>query len=139
VNETIALLKQFIPRSQWQLNMMDSETVQAKCQKKIESLADTIRTMPATRGQDGKGDESIAYLHYFYGSMHWWITEKDVGDGVIFPAEQHQAFGLASLYGSIDDAEIGYISLIEICVTPRIELDFRWTPVTLAQIKAKRA
>mgnify|MGYP001343359691 CR=1 FL=1 len=95
----------------------------------IGRLLYTIETMPETYGQDGKGDAAIVYLHYFRGSMDWYITERDVED------IQYQAFGLADLgYG----AELGYISIAEL-IQCNVELDFYWTPKTLAEIKAENA
>jgi hypothetical protein len=95
----------------------------------ICTLADVIQAMPKTYDQDGLGDNAVAHLHYFIGGCNWYITEKDMED------DQWQAFGLADLgYGG----ELGYISLIEI-TRARAELDFHWTPVTLAAIKAKVA
>ena len=86
--------------------------------------------MPQTYEQDGKGDRAIVYLHYFYGGMDWYITEKDAnqdGEG------QRQAFGLVNLgYG----AELGYINLAELCAQPRIELDLYWAPRPLADVRS---
>ena len=39
---------------------------------KLCSLAHLVDTMPKTYDQDGKGDESIAYLHYFAGGQASW-------------------------------------------------------------------
>lgn len=95
---------------------------------KAVELADTIRTMPETYGQDGKGDVAVAYLHYFKGGADWYITEKDKDGGVL------QAFGLADLFG--DGGELGYISIEEL-TRNGAELDFHWTPKTLSQIRGK--
>ncbi len=98
-------------------------------------LATTINIMPKTYAQDGMGDDAVVYLHYFYGSWDWWITEKDCdpdGQG------QTQAFGLVS--NGNDNPELGYISIVELTSQRKliIELDLYWTPKTLAEIKAKR-
>lgn len=61
--------------------------------------------MDKTYEQDGKGEESIAYLHYFRGSADWYILEKDS------EPEQFQAFGWADLGGG---GELGYISIIDL-------------------------
>ena len=102
---------------------------------KLVEMAGVIATMPKTYEQDGKGDEAIAYLHYFNaGNQNWWITEKDMET----PDEpgKHQAFGLANLgsYG----AELGYISIAEL-IAHDVELDLYFKPQTLGEIKAKRA
>lgn len=91
---------------------------------KLVELAETINTMPHTYQQDGKGDEAIAYLHYFRGVADWYITEKDMDGGVL------QAFGLAH----IQETELGYISIAEL-VKYGAELDLHFTPKTLAEIK----
>jgi len=97
---------------------------------KLVELARIVETMPKTYEQDGKGDEAIAFLHYFAGGQaSWWITEQDK-----LP-EQHQAFGLADLFG--DGGELGYISIIELLANGA-ELDFHFTPKTLRELRAKR-
>jgi hypothetical protein len=105
---------------------------------KMVELADLIANMPKTYDQDGKGEEAIAYLHYFAGGQaSWWIMEKDKGspddgkDGNP-PNMQQQAFGLADLFG--DGGELGYISIEEILANGG-ELDFHFTPKTLKEIR----
>ena len=91
---------------------------------RLVALAETFATMPKTYEQDGKGDNAVAYLHYFYGEYDWYITEKDM------EAEQHQAFGLADM----GHPELGYISLIELA-SNGVELDLHWSPKTIGEIK----
>lgn len=91
-----------------------------------------IAAMPVTYGQDGKGLESIAGMHYFYQGCHWYITELDMDGGV------QQAFGYAILNGDDENAEMGYISIEEL-VREGVELDLYFTPCTIAEIKEKRA
>lgn len=104
---------------------------------KMAELAKVAREMPKTYGQDGKGDEAIAYLHYFTGGSDWYITEKDsneeVANGPHMDANS-QAFGFAILNGDIQNAESGYINIGEL-VRHNAELDFHWKPKTLAEIK----
>ena len=102
---------------------------------KLEEVGSVIATMPKTYEQDGKGDEAIVYLHYFTGGCDWWVTEKDAGSSDDKPGTgQEQAFGLVDLgYG----AELGYISLVEV-LENGAEIDLHWTPITLAEVKAKR-
>ena len=99
---------------------------------KLVEMAEIVSTMPVTYGQDGLGDQAIAYLHYFRSGMDFYITEKDSdpdGEG------QTQAYGSASLgYG----AELGYISIKELTEN-NIELDLYFHPVTLAALKQKAA
>ena len=96
---------------------------------KVKHLIAQLQTMPTTYQQDGLGEQAIVYLHYFTGGADWYITEQDMdtdGEG------QHQAFGLADLYG--DGGELGYISLVELLETGA-ELDLYWTPKTLQAIR----
>lgn len=95
---------------------------------KMAELANTIETMPVTYQQDGKGDDALAYLHYFHGGSDWYITELDMDGGV------DQAFGYACLNGDLMCAELGYISIAEL-VGYGVELDFYFKPTTLRNIK----
>jgi hypothetical protein len=92
------------------------------------SLEELISIVPVTYAQDGKGDDAIVYLHYFTGNSDWYITEKDVDGGV------QQAFGFAILNGDKDNAELGYISIIEITQCGA-ELDLYFTPCPLREVK----
>ena len=93
----------------------------------LAEYAERVRTMPQTYEQDGKGDQAIAYLHYFTVNCDWYITERDSdpdGEGQI------QAFGAANLgYG----AELGYISLPEI-LRAGAELDLYFMPKPLTEV-----
>ncbi len=90
----------------------------------VRKMADRVRTMPATRGQEDVEDP-IVYLHFFRGGMDFHITEKDC------EPEQLQAFGLANLgYG----AELGYINITEL-VENGVELDLYFEPVALSTIR----
>jgi hypothetical protein len=66
------------------------------------------------------------------GSANWWITERDV------TAEQHQAFGLANLFGGPEDAELGYISIAEI-IAAGGEIDLHFEPTTVRALKTLQA
>ncbi|MDH2999654.1 hypothetical protein A1D23_06045 [Chelonobacter oris] len=72
----------------------------------VDRIYSTIEVMPKTYEQDGKGDKAIAYLHYFTSNGDFYITEKDIDNGVT------QAFGLASIGDCYP--EIGYISIAEL-------------------------
>ena len=98
---------------------------------KTAALINLLETMPKVYEQDGKGDQAIVYLHYFTGSMDWYITERDTS------VEQLQAFGYANL-GDDQSAEMGYISIEEL-IRNGVELDLYWTPTTLEQVTAKQA
>jgi hypothetical protein len=108
-----------------------SEEKEFFAEKMIE-IEDIVKKMPSTKQTDGQDDKAVVYLHYFAGgASNWWITEKDV------EKEQLQAFGLVNLYGEANgsDAELGYMSLREMTEND-VEMDFHWTPKTLAQLKA---
>jgi len=97
--------------------------------EKINEYADLVSSMPKSYEQDGKGDDAIVYLHYFFSGYDWFITEKDRED------DQFQAFGFADLgYGG----ELGYISINEL-TTAGVELDLHWTPKTLREVKEGRS
>lgn len=97
----------------------------------IFALAARIVKMPKTYEQDGKGEEAIAYLHYFAGgSASWWITERDVSSQ---PGEMdRQAFGLADLFR--DGGELGYISIAEL-LENEAELDLYFEPKPLREVR----
>ena len=91
-------------------------------------LAERLEKMPKTYEQDGKGDQAIAYLHYFTASCDWYITERDTNK------EQHQAFGLSRM--GFD--ELGYISIVEL-LRAGAELDLYFAPTPLEKIKKPTA
>jgi len=96
----------------------------------LATLAATVAAMPTTYDQEGQGTNATAHLHYFRGGADWYITEKDINtDG----AGQLQAFGLVNLG---DGPEFGYISIPDI-LAAGAELDFHFTPITLAEIAAR--
>ena len=97
----------------------------------IAKLIAQLEAMPKVYEQDGMGDQAVVYLHYFTGSMDWYITERDTS------MEQLQAFGYANL-GDDESAELGYINISEL-IRNNVELDLYWTPTTLEQLKAKQA
>lgn len=119
-------IRRFIGEGQRQavVEFMKGEEGEFFIAKMIE-LAQRIATMPKTYEQDGKGDEAIAYLHYFVSSYDCWITEKDKEE------EQLRAFGLAKFD---NDAELGYVSLEEILANGA-ELDFHFEPTTIFNLK----
>jgi len=89
-----ATLKDFINPSQ--LSTMVANTKGEEGEffiEKIEELNNTINKMGGYGSQDGKGNDAIVYLHYFYGGFDWYITEKDTVEG----EPQLQAFGYADM------------------------------------------
>lgn len=126
-DKALAVLRPFMSASQIGAvkDGMRGEEAQFFFDKAVE-LSGIVSTMPKTYDQDGKGDDAVAYLHYFRGAGDWYITEKDM-DG----AGTEQAFGLADL-GS--GGELGYISIAEL-VGAGVELDFHFEPKTIGKIK----
>ncbi len=96
----------------------------------VADLYKLLHTMPRVYETDGHGDEATVWLHYFKGGSDWWIKELDIGD------EQHQAFGYACLNGDTMNAELGYISLLEL-TRAGVELDLYWKPCTIGDVKKK--
>ena len=96
---------------------------------KLAEMANVTDSMAKTYEQDGKGDEAIVYLHYFYGNFDWYITEKDMDDS----EGQIQAFG----YADMGFPELGYICIREL-IENGVELDLYWKPRTLAEVKRER-
>lgn len=126
VRTNLETLKQFIPSNELSMvrEAMRGEEGQHFINKLVE-IAEVVKTTPVTYGQDGMGDNAIAYLHYFRGGMDWYITEKDSED------EQLQAFGIVNMGHGF---EMGYISIVEL-LNSQIELDLHFTPKTLGEIK----
>ena len=123
----VTALSKFMPTAQLKtmIGLVNGEEG-AFFSEKLDELHMLVDTMPKTYGQDGMGDEAVAYLHYFKNGADWYITERDMED------EQLQAFGLADLFG--DGGELGYISIEEL-KSVGAEFDLYWTPKTLREIK----
>ena len=130
--DAIKLVREFTSKEQFRAMRAGLQGEEFKhFSDKFMEYGERIKAMPKTYEQDGKGDQAIAYLHYFNaGNQNWYITEKDAET----PDQpgQHQAFGLADLgnYG----AELGYISIVEL-VKHGVELDLYFTPCKLAEIR----
>jgi hypothetical protein len=101
----------------------------------ITHLAQVIADMPVTYETESQGDAAVIHLHYFLGGVSAWVTEKDKGRPDVGDIAQNQAFGLVTLSGDVDDAELGYISIQEL-IENGVELDLYWTPRTLAEVTA---
>ena len=131
--DALTSIRAFVPRSQY---MACAQVIGQRgegadeLQEPILRLKQIIDTMPKTYEQEGLGDAAIAHIHYFAPSADWHITEQDV-DGCV-----DQAFGLANLgYG----AELGYISIRELCSVRTVEIDFYFKPRALKEIREKSA
>ena len=136
MSDKLATLRAFIGPAQRQalyaaMRGEEGDYFRAKVTELIAQLESMPKSMPKVYEQDGKDDQAVVYLHYFNGSMNWYITERDTS------VEQLQAFGYANL-GDDQNAEMGYISIDEL-IRNGVELDLYWTPVTLEQVKLKQA
>ena len=130
--EAIKTVKQFTSNGQFQAMREGLRGDESQhFQDKLMEYGERINTMPKTYEQDGKGDQAVAYLHYFTGGCDWYITEKDS------EPVQLQAFGYANL-GDDQNAELGYISIVEL-LENGAELDLYFKPRTLAEIKQRKA
>lgn len=91
-------------------------------------LSETIKSSPAIYSTDGlKADEIKPVLHYFYGNVEIYITEID-------RSEVNQHFGYTSL--GLGYFEGGYVELEYIFnELPLLNLDFHFTPKTIAEYK----
>lgn len=95
--------------------------------EQVDRLYSTVEVMPKILEQDGKGDNAIAYLHYFTANADFYITEKDIEDGIT------QAFGLVAFV--CDYPEMGYISIEEV-IRAGAEVDLYFEPKTLGEVRA---
>ena len=133
--KTMDTLTEFMPREQMLAVHQIARTkegAEEMCET-LNTVAARIEAMPKTYEQDGAGD-AVAHLHYFTASADWYITERDIdtdGEG------QHQAFGLADLFH--DGGELGYISIVELCAEPSMNLDFHFEPRPIGELRRARA
>ena len=100
--------------------------------EKIQEMKGIIANMPVTYETDGQGWDAVAVLHYFLHGSDWWILERDVEQ------DQLQAFGFACLNGDGQNAELGYISIVEL-LWNGAELDLYYQPESLKDLRARVA
>ena len=91
-----------------------------------------LKGVPPLYGQDGKGDQAIAYVKFFANSFTWFLTELDQETG--------EAFG--KTYSShCPEGELGYFSVLELAalrVPPfgtGVERDRHFKPTPLAECR----
>lgn len=128
------ILRDFIPAEQGRAlqEICSRSEGRQEMAEALERLVRTIQQMPKTYETREVGDP-IVHLHYFVGSCDWWITERDVDDD---GEGQIQAFGYANL-GDPQNAELGYISIKELCELRTMNVDLYWHPVPLSAVRAK--
>jgi hypothetical protein len=95
--------------------------------EKFSEIEKQISETPDLYAQDGKGNDAIVHLHYFYGGCDWFITEADKKTG--------ELFGYCDL--GMGCPELGYVALSEL-TRGNIELDLYWKKKTLGEIKKAR-
>ena len=93
---------------------------------KLVEMSELIKDMPQSYEQENKGDNAIAYLHYFKGGYDGYITEKDIED------KQLQAYGMATVGEGFPD--FGYISIVEL-LSYQVELDLHFKPTKIGTLK----
>jgi hypothetical protein len=100
----------------------------------LENVVDAFSKIPNLYKQDGKGYNSVVYLHYFNNSSDWYITEYD--------KVRDEFFGYTVLNGRYFDMEYGYIPAKffrdnDIDILRKPELDFYWKIQTLNEVLEK--
>jgi hypothetical protein len=94
----------------------------------ILNVVKAINDMPPARSQEGKGHNSVVYLHYFNSNSDWYIIDYD--------EEEDEFFGYSVING---DGSFGYISrefLVknDLPYLMKPELDFYFKYQTLNEI-----
>lgn len=131
------LLRRFVPSAQLSTTIKLCAGEEGEFFKaKLKELAETFRTMPKTGETNGQGVDAIVHLHYFSAHGDWWVSELDK------EGEQLEAFGFVCLAGMADCAELGAISIEELCERRKnplhnVELDYHWTKTPLREIQQK--
>lgn len=102
----------------------------------IKRLNEIIAQIPKTYETEDVSDvDKKVWLHYFSSNSDWYIIEKDS----VIGEPQIQAYGIANLNNTVPGlGEYGYINIEELRNIPQVEIDFHFTPRTVAQLKAKK-
>ena len=94
----------------------------------LSNVVQAYQDIPSLYNQDGKGNNAVAYLHYFVGGVDWWVTEYDRSTGIMF--------GLSSLN---NEWNLGYFNVSffknnDLSPFQKPELDFYFKYQTLNEI-----
>ena len=97
----------------------------------LSNVVKAYQHIPSLYKQDGKGNNAVAYLHYFVGGIDWWVTEYDRSTG--------KMFGLSNLN---NDWTLGYFDVSffkdnELSPFQKPELDFYFKYQTINEILEK--
>jgi hypothetical protein len=121
--EHLIILKHFISLNQLSVMISLKELI-----IKMESIINIINLMPKVYEQEElESDKRKFYLHYFTASSGFYISEKDLSN------EQLQAYGFVCLNGDKQNAEFGYISILEI-INAGAEIDLHFKPCLQTEI-----
>lgn len=100
-------------------------------------LIDLINKCPVTYEQDGLGEQSIAYLHYFNEDSDYYVIEKDRSAEGDLP-EQFQSQMFALKRERTNPYRYGYVDLRTL-LKMGCELDFYFKPTKIIDIKKDQA
>lgn len=115
--EQLRTLKHFISINQLSVMISLKELV-----SKLNDIFNVINIMPKVYEQEElESKKRKFYLHYFTASSDFYISEKDTSN------EQLQTYGFVCLNGDKQNAEFGYISIIEI-INAGAEIDLHFKP-----------
>lgn len=90
-----------------------------------ETLLKLAENASKLKSRNDNGEETIMYLHYFYGGMDWYISEWDKTNGIFF--------GFANLNDD-QNAEWGSSFVKDIVEMGNVELDFYFIPTAIKNI-----
>ena len=124
MEEAFRLLRCFVGRSQLGalMEMVHGEEA-AYYRDLIRTMVNRVATMPLYLTQDGKGMAAVAHLHYFRGTMHCYLTERD---DCALTAPQRQAFG----WWNVGGGDFGMVDVPDL-LAHGFELDLHFKPTTL--------
>ena len=88
-----------------------------------------LKNLPPYGSQDGKGDQTVAYVKFFspYSNWTWYATEQDLENGCLF--------GLVVGF----ETELGSFSIADLSTKknglPLVERDRYFAPMTIGEIR----
>lgn len=113
------MLQLFVGKSQYGATAKNKELIPT-----MIKLFNQILLTPIVYGSN---KDSKFMLHYFNSGPDVYIKELDYGTGL-------QDYGFVILNGDLEMAELGYVSIQDL-IKQGFELDYYYTPQTLAEIK----
>lgn len=121
--------EKLVPRQQVGFLMEMDDPMESR--DMLLNVVKAYQHIPSLYKQDGKGNNAVAYLHYFVGGIDWWVTEYDRSTG--------KMFGLSNLN---NDWTLGYFDVSffkdnELSPFQKPELDFYFKYQTINEILEK--